>query len=122
MNGNLKLAKHLGVRNVANNIFGYKLIFKTIINKVFGIYTIFDEGAYLVYHSLLKAGLQTTCYLLTAQVAIDVDANDKRIDWRKLALWSRMLEVIGFYLYGTYGALHRIHICMVVHIGAILAL
>ena len=115
MDGYLQLAEHLLVTGFADDILGDELVFQTIVDKILGGDSTVEQLAYLVDHTLFEALLETLRYLAATLLAIDVHSDDDRVYGWQRAVVCGVLEIIGLYLYGAYGALRGVHISPVVH-------
>ena len=73
VDGNLQLAEHLVVGQLADAIKGDVLVLQTVADETLGGDGL-QERLHLLYHAFLQTGLQAACYLLSSEVAVYLQA------------------------------------------------
>ena len=78
VDGNLQLAEHLVVGQLADAIKGDVLVLQAVADEALGGDGL-QERLHLLYHAFLQTGLQAACYLLSSEVAVYLQADGEAL-------------------------------------------
>ena len=103
-------AHHLVVLQLTHHILRQELVFQSVVNQVFGLYTAVEQAFHLINHTLVETRMKPFRNLLPTQFAVYINTYYQRLYLRKITFLNRTLFVVFLNLDGTDCTLYRIHI------------